>query len=441
MNTFGILRQLFFTILVGTLFVSLNIHASETPAQAWKVSVQNNPSLKALKTRIAGHKFRLKQIHAMALPSLKVTTGYTALSDEPAAIFSLGPGQEAAVPMKEDEFSFTSVTLTVPLFSSGQLTNADKAQNHLINSEKASYSAAVLDLKKQISENYVQILKLKEKQSASIAYVASLSNHYKNINSLLDAGMALKADLLAANATLAKAKLQQNQLNSVLKQARQNYNRLLGRDFDFVFTLAPIRQIPINDTLENLTEKAILNNSQLQSLNFKQKALKHTKKVYFAKDLPQVAFVAGYKYEDNQYQRDRDMLSASLVLNWDFDFGVNRHQANQYSAKSQELSYVQTDVVQQIRLGLTVALENYRLAKEATKSMFLALQQAQEYKRTIEDRYHSGLAIQAEVLAAHALLLSSESDFFDAKYDALLSTITILHITNSLDQIDDHLIS
>lgn len=439
MNIFGMQQRSFITLVI-TFFLSFTIEASETPAQAWETSLKDNPSLKALQARIDKSKFKLKQIYAMALPSLKVTTGYTALSDEPAAIFSLGPGQEAAVPMKEDEFSFTSVTLTVPLFSSGQLANADKAQNHIINSEKASYSAAVLDLKKQISENYVQILKLKEKQLAAVAYVASLRNHHKNINSLLDAGMALKADLLASNATLAKAKLQQNQLNSALKQVRKNYNRLLGREFDFEFTLTPISQIPISDTFENLVEKAIENNSQLQSLNFKQKALGYTKKVYSAKDLPQVAFVAGYKYEDNQYQRDKDMLSASLVLNWDFDFGVNRHQANQYGAKSQELSYIQTDVIQQIRLGLTVALENHRLAREATKSMLLALRQAQEYKRTIEDRYHSGLAIQAEVLAAHALLLSSESDFFDAKYDALLSTIEILHITNSLDRITASLV-
>ena len=428
-------RKLFsICVLLSSLLFSTTILALETPIQAWEISKRNNPSLKALQSRIEVSRYKLKQINAMALPSLRASTGYTALSDEPAAIFALAPGQVTAVPMKEKEFSFSSLTLTVPLFSSGQLTNAVKAQDFIIDSDKASYSSVLMDLKKHITESYVQILKLEEKRAASTAYVSSLQNHHKNIGSLLAAGMVLKSDLLAANATLAKAELQKKQLDNGLRQARKNYNRLLGRDLDTEFVLTPIKKIPITGTLEELFDEAIQNNQQLQSLDLKRKALTYTKKVFHAKDLPQVALVAGYSYEDNQYQQNKDMLSASLVLNWDFDFGINRHQANQFGAQAKELQHMQTDMRQQLKLGLSGLLENHRLSEAATKSTFLALQQAEEYKRTVENRYQSGLAIQAEVLAAHALLLSSESGFFDAKYGTLLSAISILHITGTFGQ-------
>ncbi|MEA2115181.1 MAG: TolC family protein [Thermodesulfobacteriota bacterium] len=411
--------------------LAISGHA-ETLQQAWETALSENFSIKAAQETVAAAEEQLLAAKAIRLPGLSFKTGYTARDNEPQLRATLGPST-VELPV-ENQYSLAyQATATLPLYTGGRITSGIDASTAMVEASEADKESVLLNLKMQVAEAYISVLRAMRGLEVAKSHIASLESHERDVLALYNQGIVAWNDSLASQVSLADARQQMIQIQNNLDLAQAAFNRLLQRSLDKQTVLEELSIEDINESLPVLTRKALDQRSELAALTKKIQALRNQATGIRAEDMPQIALAGGYGYQQNDYLVDEGQWSIMLGLEWNlFDGGVSNHKANAIVRQANGLQQQYNDFASIISLQARQAWLDTQETQKRLQVTSKAIAQAEENLKVSRNRYSSGLTTNTEVLDAETLRIKSQYNHANARYDRLLA---ILHLKRAIGQL------
>ena len=176
----------------------------------------------------------LAAARAERIPTVTTFNAYTWLNNTPAFKSSVTlPGSSAPLnltfPFLNRDFFFGSTLMNVPLYTGGRIRSGIDAASAQSRSANAEEFTAAMDLKLQVAEAYLSVLRVEKLLLVARSNVTSLQAHERDAKNLFKEGVGKRTDVLASQVSLAKARQRVIQVRNELEVARAAYNRLLAR--------------------------------------------------------------------------------------------------------------------------------------------------------------------------------------------------------------------
>ncbi|HDM74879.1 MAG TPA: TolC family protein [Deltaproteobacteria bacterium] len=423
------LRYYFFFLLPIITLVALPFSSrSETLEEAWKTAAAVDHGLRSVYKTTKAAMQNLKSAKAGRLPGFSLESGYRLFDNETALIAA---GSE--LPTGEDKSFSYKATSSINLFTSGRISHGIDAAEFSLEAARIDEKRALQDLKMEVAETYVTVLRMEHGVAVAKSHVESLKSHARDVENMHSQGFVASNDLLAARVALADARQQALQAENRLDIARSDYNRLLGRTLTSEVKLSELELEPPAEGLAALTEQALKQRSELKSLSRNIEALRHQAAMIRAAYGPQVTLSGGYSYIENSYQVNEKVWSAMIGVRWNlFDGGTAYHKSIAVERRADSLFERYNDLKLAIALQMRQAWLNVIESRRRVEVTRKALAQAEENLKVAKDRYQEGLDTNTVVLDAETLRTKSYGNHDNAVHDAMLAILRLRRVMNGL---------
>ncbi len=411
------------------LVFSLNSHA-ETLEEAWFAALNANHQIKAAQANTDASQEQLQAAEGALLPELNVGTGYTQYNETPSAKTSI-EGKTAQFAMQQMGSVKAQAIATLPIYTSGRISHNISAAQANLNATQANEQVAILDLKMQVAENYVAVLRLEDAVQVAKSHIRSLESHERDVKNLFEQGIVAKNDVLAAEVEVLNAKQLLMQAANTYDNAKARYNQLLTRPLTTNVELTLPFSEPPKVTLENLNQNALMQRPEFQVLNEQMESLHQQMQSINANLMPQVALNGGYQYQQNHYQTYEGLWMANVGVDWKLFDGSTHHKGEalekQVLALKEQHEMLSGQILLQVRqawLDSQEAQQRFQVAKQT-------IVQADENLKVTTDRYQQGLTTHTEVIQAENLRTQMHHNLNNATYDFVLANLRIKHAAGS----------
>ena len=422
------IRHFFWIFSLLGLVIAMPVQA-ETLSQAWKIALAENHNLKAVRETVAAAEEQLAAAKAVRLPGLSLKSGYTARNHEPQLKVTLGPAMLDLPVGNRHNFACQAIA-SIPLYTSGRITSGIDAGTAMLKASEADKASVLLDLKMQVAEAYVLVLRALRGLEVVKSYVLSLEAHEQDVIALYNQGMVARNDRLAVQVSLADARQQMIQTRNSFDLAQAAFNRLLQRPLDQETSLTELTLESINEALSAMTIKALDQRSELIAVTEKIQVLRNQATGVRAENMPQIGLAGGYGYQQNDYLVDEGQWSIALRLQWNlFDGGGSKHRANAISKQANALQEQYNDFASIISLQVRQAWLDTQETQKRLQVTSKTIVRAEENLKVSRNRYSSGLTTNTEVLDAVTLRIKSLHNHANADYDRSLA---ILHLQRAI---------
>ncbi len=403
------------------VFIARGVLA-ETLDDAWTSAINNNHQIKSAKADTGASEQQLHSAEGQRLPVLNLSSGYTQFSEEQAAKTQVA-GQTFQFSTAQAGSVKAQAIASVPIFTSGRVSHSIDAAEASLQAVQSNEITSVLNIKMQVAEAYVAVLRMESALQVAQNHVDSLAAHAKDVHNLFDLGMVARNDLLAANVELVNAQQQVVQANNQLDIARARYNQLLDRNLVDAVNLAhQFPEIPAG-TLNDLSGNALKQRPELVTLAQQIESLGQQAQSVKSGLLPQVAVNGGYQYQENRYQAFEGMWMANVGVEWKLFDGSSGHRSDAMTRQAISLKEQRDDLSSMISFQVRQAWLDIQETQKRITVTKQAIAQADENLKVTTDRYRQGLSTNTEVLKAEDLRTVTLSNFNNATLDAALATL------------------
>ena len=408
----------------------------ETLEQAWRLAAARNQTLAAVADDVQAAQASARAARDARWPSIETQASYTRLGQTPeldvvtpVSAFRSGPI------FKNDQYVSASVQARLPLYTGGAIRDGIDAARSGLRDASAEQRAVGADVKMEVAETYVAVLRAQRELAVEQASVTSLGAHLRDVQAMFHRQLVAKSDLLAAEVVLANAREDEVSAQNTLAIAQAEYNRLLGEPLERVPQLDPdLPVFAVDDLpLAALLERALRARPELQALDAQAGTLAAQARAANASRLPRIAALAGYTHFDNQILNREDFSMVGVGFTWKlFDGGAAANDADVLRARSRAALRQLADLRSRIELAVTtdwLALAAARAQLEASRA---ATAQAAENLRESRQLYGVGLASNTQVLDAVTLRAEAERDYDDATLDEGLNRLRLAYAVGAL---------
>ena len=406
---------------------------AETLEDAWSIALAYDHRLQASRRNVDSSRQTLSAAESARFPALSFESGYTILNNAPAARLDEPMAVLDRIPTGEDKSLSYKTSVTLPLFTSGRISKGIDAALSSLNTSIQDEMKTILDLKLNVADAYISVLRVKRLVDVAETNVSSLVAYARDVTNFYEQGVVTKNDMLAAQVSLADARQRLTQALNSLNITNASYNRLLGRSLDQHIDIEDLSAGPVKTDFQDLESKALGKRPELISLSEQALSLQHQASGIRSSTMPQFAFSGGYSFAQNKYQVHEDVWSPTFGLRWDiFDGGISRHNANALLQKAEAITEVRKDTASLISLQVRQASLDVDEAYKRIDVTREAVSQSEENLKVAKDRYREGVGTNTEVLDAETLRTKSHSNYYNAVYDAVLANIRLKYVTGEL---------
>lgn len=302
----------------------------------------------------------------------------------------------------------------------------EKSMQHTLN-------AAKFDLIFNTKQLYIQYLSNKKLVDTMKLAYDLYNQQYSDALHKYDQGLLSKNDLLHINTQLLQAQqnLQQAQSNSVINRLQlQNF---MGVTLNKDEVIEDISQNTIS--LEEFDQTLLDNRSELLAMQEQLSSIEATKKAndgnYYPKINTQVSYT---KFGDNAQldvspEAFEDQQTATINLSWNLYNGFkDQSQEKILLSKKKQLNADFDDLKLSIKLQYETAMQQYNVAKLNLETATIALEQADENYKIVNNRFQEGLSSATDLLDANYLLSQAKQNFDNAYYNKYLSYASLQRI-------------
>ena len=400
--------------------------SGETLEYAFHVALTVDHHVEADQRNVASAQDSWSAARAQYMPSLTVGADYYALSDQPAMQVNLGPLGIVGQPLLNRDSGGFQCVVTQPLYTSGRISAGVDAACANVHVQQAELCRTQLDVKMNVAESFVAVLRASRLVEVAQAKVSSLTGHRRDVGSLYEKGIVSKNDFLAAEVALADAQQQALEVSNKLELARAAYNRALGRNLTDPVQLAELQDDGVRMDCENLTVLAMQQRPELAALASQARALQQQAASERGKNGPQVQVQGGYLYQDNRYVDPNGVAGVLLGVQWNpIDMGRARNQANALDEKAEATLRMRRDAESMIALEVRQRWLELETARRRVPVARQATAQADENLRVARDRYQHQVGTNTEVLDAETLRVQAYVNLFDSSYQAVLAGLRL----------------
>ncbi len=338
-----------------------------------------------------------------------------------------------------------SVMLTQPIYMGGKIAayhNIMKKVEQLTNAQAVGKENDVIV---ETDEAYWRIVGLESKKRLAQSYLRTIDTLNKDVDKLIEAGFATKADGLKVRVKLNEAKVSVIQVENGITLSKMLLCQICGLDMNSDIQLADANidaegfVVPETTAAANIDE-AIKSRHEMQSLTLAKEISEEKVKIARSEYLPTVALMGGYtttnpsafdgiKNEFGGMWNVGVVVKVPVVTCGERIFKV---KAAKEEAKIAEYQY--DEAKEKITLQVNQNTQKVAEASERLQTAKESMKEAQENLRYAEVGMKEGMIPVSDVLQAETALLKAQSTAIEAEIDLLLAD---LYLKKSLGKIQN----
>jgi len=389
-------------------------------ASAAQQAVEASTLVHAADARIAAQERAVAAADATRLPSITTSLGVARLSSIPELSVALGgPGTPPVTLFPSIETTASAVcSLSQPLYTGGAITNSREAARRELEARTDERTTQLSELRFQGRSAYWQAVAAAAQRDTATAQLHRAERLDRDVRALRQAGMAVDADVLSAEARLAAAEVAVIRAATTHRDALAQLRSQLGlhQTTELQLLESADDSLPTPPApLPELAAHALASRSEIEAMEQRSAALAARAKVVASERLPSVMLSGAWelsrpnqRYLPLSEQWD-DSWRVGVYASWKvFDGGQSSQAAASVREERRALEAHTQELERQIRL----AVERARLALEASLQAVSAADAAEAAARArqaaVQHRYAAGLATISEILDADADLADAE---------------------------------
>ncbi len=472
----GISQPLVAAVAMAAILATGRTTRGENLADAWSIALRVNAGLQSQQDLTLAQGFNLRAAKSSRWPTVRTFTFNSFLTATPgfssrsffgssstgtgaggtgtgAAAGSLGAasGIPSTLPILGPGQLDLPVSLTfasIPLYTGGRLLRNIDAADAQIGAQKSEEVRTAMDLRLTVAEAYVGVLRAQKNLEVARSSVEQLTAFARDVGNRREQGLAIRSEDLAAQVSLANARLAEIQTRTALEAAWATYNRYVCRPLTArvdleELTALPIkadwarmaeeamREIPIASTeneqeVDELTMKAISSRPELIGLAQQARAYANQAEATRGGVRPQVGFSMAFIWLGNNNMIPQGIGAATFYADWTItDSGATRRRANAIQQQERATLRRRADTAADIALQVRTRWLDLVQARKRVPVAKLAIIQAEENINVITDRYRQQLSTYTEVLDAETRRVQSLNNFYNAVYDESLANFRL----------------
>ena len=343
--------------------------------------------------------------------------------------------------------AMATATVIQPLYMGGKIVAGNRLAEVGVQAARCQADIVERDLMQQTEEMYWLVVNLEEKQQTIASVAALLDTIHYQVETAIQAGAAMRSDLLAVELQQNEIALQQLRLTNGIALARQALAQAIGN---------PVQQDPpmpslqregedklpssIETNLSSLCREGRGGSARPESalLALQVQAATLEKRMTLAEALPQVALGAGVNYlgyTTTPYKSGVHSLPNGTDWNDKANSGVflmvkvpltdwwkTTHKLQQHDAAIQRARLEETELNEQMALQEQQAYNSMQEAGVEVARYETAVQSAEENLRLTRLNYEAGLVSIADLLQNQSLLLQARNNLTDARIQLITAT-------------------
>jgi outer membrane protein TolC len=406
--------------------------------EAITVSVSNNDAMKlsALDVQIAATKFR--QTDAMLLPLANFS--YSAFTtNNPLNAFGSKLQQKSITeadfqpkllnnPSATADFS-AKVELQQPLLNVDMLYQR-KAAAVQIEMYQLFSERTKEHLSFETEKAYLQLQMVYDENKVLNEALATAKAVYKTSNDYCEQGLIQKSDLLNAELHVLNIETQVKTSQSGIQDASDMLSILMGRSTGTVYMIDPISitNAVIADSTDSFNERSDFKAMQ-KGMESYDMMIRSSRMSW----LPRLNAFASYQLNDKSlFGFNANAYFAGIQLSWNiFNGNRTKNTISQQQLEKEKIARQLDQQKSEAQLQINHARRQLSDATFFMKQQQLAVEQASEALRVLQNRYTQGLVKTTDVLMAQTQLSQEKIGYVHAVFNYNLAAASLQFLTTS----------
>lgn len=405
--------------------------------EAIRQGLEASKSLKISESKIAANQARTKQVEDASLPSVKITTGYSRLSDNiPALVF---PGSDHPLVVNYPNNYVNRVTVQQLLYHGNQEKYAERSSEYLTKASQLDFEKDRTEVVYNVVSAYYNIYKLETAKSLLAENHKQIDEHLKETKNFEKRGLATRNDVLKVQLQLSNVEMAQVEVENNLAVANYNLGIMLGQEgenlqIDTTQLFQPKTLVAMTD----MQQQAIASRADLKAADWRSKSAAARTSVAKTAYYPVIGLSGNYEVNNPNHRqfplvdKFKNTWDAGIALTWDISsLYTARHGVAEATAveKQSQLAFDQT--TDAVKMEVNQSYLAYKQAVEKTNLSRKAVEQAQENYRIMQSRYTNNVAPTTDLIDANVALLQAKVNLEGARADAELAYQKLLKSTGS----------
>jgi len=387
---------------------------------AARMAVEASKLSRAAEERVEASRSSVKAADAARLPILSVNASVARQNSVPEFAAPInGPDQPPVVIFPSIENSYSAdLSVSQPIYTGGAITAGREAARLDESAATWSHRLTALDLSSQARMHYWTVVAAAAGVKVAQAQIRRTQRLLDDARALREAGMAVNADVFAAEARYAAAEVDLIRTRNEEEQALARLRSLLGIDATTVVTLrdARTRLVPPSPPeLADLKRAALENRPELKINDAHFDGLGAQARTVNSSRRPMVAATGQWLVArpNHRFLPLEDVVNDSwrvgVGASWQiFDGRRTKELVATVHAEQRALQHDRGEIERQILLEVVTARLELESALEAVSSADASAEAAAAWEEASSERYAAGLAMLSELLDAQADLTAAE---------------------------------
>ncbi len=428
---FIVMMHIFIMLMV---FVSQNLFAAEEYSleDLYSIALERSERIRISEEDLYISERGKEKAFSVLLPKLSAFWDYTRYSEVKTSVFggsliALQPEYSASWGIRFDQ----SMSL------GGRELKALRISKENIEKSKFELYAVREEYLFSVASAYYDVMRSQKALEIARVNVERLRKHRDASAIRLKVGEVTKTDLLRAEAELSGAQSELIRAENNLKLMRATLARVVGLNGDYDVMEPAVNQEPENEyVLSTLKEKAIAERAELKSLDLRKKI--SVDQVSYARGAYWPTLSLGGVY--SRMEQDpaspfflRESIYGALSLSFPFfEGGLRRAEVSEAKARLRQSELTYEDMKKTVSIEVENAYLEFQTQRRVLKSLEDQVTFARDNYNSVSRQYEFGLANSIDVIDANTLLLTSERQLADAKYNYKQAILKVERATGTL---------
>lgn len=334
-----------------------------------------------------------------------------------------------------------ALTITQPIYMGGKIKAMNELTHYAEQLAMSMRASAVEDVICEVDAAYWQVVSLKAKQKLAQSYVKLVEALDKDVQAMVDNGVATKTSKLSVDVKLNEANIDLTKVNNGLTLSRMLLAQVCGLPVNEHFTLADEDKerepAALRDTNSDMAQ-VLARRNDVHSLELATKIYDQKAQVALSEMRPTIAAVAAaHLTNPNTYNGFKNRFGGALSIGamikvplWHWGGLTAKYRAAQAEAVVKQLEL--DDVKDKIQLQVSQARFRYQEALKTYEMTRTNLAVADENLRIAQVAFKEGVSTTDDVLAAQTAWLKANSELIDADIDIRLCDTYLAKVTGTL---------
>jgi outer membrane protein TolC len=386
--------------LVAVIFLSTPaVMAAEdiNLEEAVKILIEENRILENARKDIEKAEKDIELAQRSYFPTLGLQTSYTKL-DEGQPSFDL---QSLSMVEGPDENYSTAISLTQPIWLGGRVSMQKEIAGYSLEIARTKYEQSVEDQIFSLIQAYYGVLQTQGMVKIREEALDTVNEHLRIVKNNLEAGIAIRRDLLQSQIEQRKAEEALTAAKNDLKIARRRLTQLLTTDKVYEPS-DPEIDFELELEQQKLFNTALANDPQLMILELNKEIIKLNQKLKGQYYRPSVSLNGSYNWQGQEFM-DQKSWSMTLGVNVPlYDGGKGNLNAEKQEKELEKIANNRQDLLENIDIEVEDSILTVKENKEAIELEQLSLENAEENLEIANKSYEAGVASNTDVIDAQS---------------------------------------